>query len=253
MKRLISVVMFALTLPLLAADQFRVSGVSTVTPVTQNRDRAIYDWQKRHEEVLERNKVFKPDVVIIGDSIIHYWGGEPAAPIKRGARAWTNCFAGWKVTNLGFGWDRTENVLWRIEHGELSGIHPKVIIIKIGTNNTSVNDSAEDIAAGIMAVCNAAHRCQPDAKILLLGILPRPGEKGPRPTPTEIVNALLPARTAGISWLTYCDFGNAFRNADGSVNKALFCDGVHPNAAGYEILGTKIRGQLKTVLNETKH
>lgn len=236
-----------------AAGVPRISGVSTVTPVTQDRDHAIYNWQKRHQEVIERNQVFKPDVVIIGDSIIHYWSGEPAAPIARGAQAWTNCFAGLKVTNLGFGWDRTENVLWRIENGELSGIKPRVIIIKIGTNNTSVRDRAGDIADGIMAVCDAAHRQQPDAKILLLALLPRPDEKTPRPTATEKVNALLPARTAGIGWVTYCDFGGAFRNADGTVNGKLFCDGVHPNAAGYEVLGGKIREQLNALLNATSH
>ena len=55
-------------------------GLSTTTPVTQNRDHAIYDWQQRHAEILEYNRTHHPDVVIIGDSIIHYWGGEPAAP-----------------------------------------------------------------------------------------------------------------------------------------------------------------------------
>jgi lysophospholipase L1-like esterase len=253
MKRYILLFIAALTMPLLAAEPPRVSGVSTVTPVTQDRDHVIYSWQKRHEEVLARNKIFKPDVVIFGDSIIHYWGGEPVAPIARGARAWTNSFAGLKVTNLGFGWDRTENVLWRIDHGELSGIKPKVIVIKIGTNNTAVHDRAEDIAAGIMAVCAAAHKQQPNAKILLLALLPRPDEKTPRPTATEKVNALLPALSAKIPWLTYCDFGEAFRNADGTVSEKLFCDGVHPNAAGYDILERKIREQLNILRDENEH
>ena len=222
-------------------------GLSTTTPVTQNRDHAIYDWQQRHAEILEYNRTHHPDVVILGDSIIHYWGGEPAAPKAWAQSAWENAFFGVAVENLGFGWDRTENVLWRIGHGELDGIKPKLIIIKIGTNNTGLN-TADEIAAGIEAVCALAHRKQPNAKILLLGILPRRDEKPPYPVITDRVNQLLQARLAKISWLTCCDFGASVRQADGRVNAALFKDGVHVNAAGYEILGAKIHEQIATLL-----
>ena len=237
-----------LTLSVLAAEPQRSPGLSTTTPVTQDRDHAIYDWQKRHAEVLARNQQIKPDVVIFGDSIIHYWGGEPRAPKAWAPLSWSNCFAGLKVSNLGFGWDRTENVLWRIDHGELDGIQPKAIVIKIGTNNTAVNDSPEDIAAGIEAVCAAAHGKQPGAKILLLGILPRHDEKPPRPSITEKVNALLAVRLADVPWLTFRDFDRAFRGPDGVPDAKLFSDGVHLNDAGYEILGAKIREQLLALI-----
>jgi len=237
-----------LAVGVLAAEPQRIAGLSTTTPVTQDRDHATYDWQKRHAEVLARHQEFKPDVVIFGDSIIHYWGGEPKAPRVWAQVAWANCFAGLKVSNLGFGWDRTENVLWRIEHGELDGIKPKVIVIKIGTNNTAVHDRPEDIAAGIAAVCAAAHGKQPEAKILLLGILPRHDEKPPRPAVTEKVNALLAARLNAVPWLTFRDFDGAFRGPDGMPDAKLFADGVHINAAGYEILGAKIRGELLALM-----
>ncbi len=226
-----------------ATQPQRVPGLVTTTPVTQDRDHATYNWQQRHAEVLARNHVVQPDIVIIGDSIIHYWGGEPNAPRVWAGAAWTNCFAGFKVTNLGFGWDRTENVLWRLDHGELDGIHPRVIIIKIGTNNTAVKNSPADIAAGIAAVCVTAHEKVPDAKILLLGLLPRRDEP-PGHSATEPVNQLLQQHLGHVSWITYCDFGAAFRLPDGAVNPALYRDGVHVNADGYAILGAKIRPQL---------
>ncbi len=226
----------------------RAGGLPTTTPVTQDRDRRIYNWQARHEEVLARHRAVKPDVVILGDSIIHYWGGEPKAPKAWAPQAWSNCFAGLEVTNLGFGWDRTENVLWRIDHGELDGITPKVIVIKIGTNNTAVNHTPEEIAAGVEAVCAAAHAKQPDAKVLLLGILPRRDEKPPRPSVTDKVNAILGERLAGIPWLTVRDIGNVFRNPDGTPNAALFADGVHVNAAGYDLLGAAIRETVTALL-----
>jgi len=68
-------------------------------------------------------------------------GRRTPRPAGLAGAAWNHCFAGFEVTNLGFGWDRTENVLWRLDHGELDGIKPRVIIIKIGTNNTSVTNS----------------------------------------------------------------------------------------------------------------
>lgn len=214
----------------------------TTTPVTQDRDRATYSWQKRHQDVLTRNKGIRPDVVVFGDSIIHYWGGEPKAPLAWSADTWSNCFAGLSVENLGFGWDRTENVLWRIEHGELDDIHPKIIIIKIGTNNTGRN-TAEDIAAGICAVCDAARNKQPDAKLLVLGILPRRDEI-PGHSATEPVNRLLDAHYRDNPTVTFHDCGTRFRNADGIPNASLFADGVHINAEGYAILGTEIRAAV---------
>lgn len=232
----------ALLFSFVTACPGRATELETTTPVTQDRDRATYDWQKRHEEILERNKRIKPDVVFFGDSIVHYWGGEPKAPLTRGAQAWSNCFANVAIENLGFGWDRTENVLWRIKHGELAGIKPKVIIIKIGTNNIERN-TPEDIAAGIEAVCKAAHAKQPKAKILLLGILPRCNEK-PGHSATGQVNQLLTAYFNNVEYVVFRDFGTVFRAADGTPNTLLYADSTHINAAGYDLLGAKIREEI---------
>jgi len=123
------------------------------------------------------------------------------------------------------------------------------VIIKIGTNNTAVDNTAEEIATGIEAVCAAAHMKQPEAKILLLGILTRRDEKTLRPSITERVNLLLAVRLAGVPWLTFRDYGALFRSSiDGTPNAKLFSDGVHINAAGYEILGAKIRSEIQHLL-----
>jgi len=236
--------------PIGAAEPKIVPGLVTTTPVTQNRDKAIYDWETRHAEVLKRNSAVQPEVVVFGDSIIHYWGGEPAAPKVWGGPAWSRCFEGWTVTNLGFGWDRTENVLWRIEHGELDGIHPKVVIIQIGTNNTAVDHSPGDIASGIEAVAASVHQHLPAAHVLLLAVLTRRDEKPERPSITQKVNLDLAQRISGVPWLTFRDFGDQFRFPDGSPNPALFADGVHVNAAGYEVLGANIRREVQALMQQ---
>ena len=106
--------------------------------------------------------------------------------------------------------------------------------------------TAEDIAAGIEAVCAAAHAKLPAARVLLFGILPRRDEKPPRPVITDRVNALLKDRMNGAAWLNYVDIGDQFRLADGSVNKSLFSDGVHVNARGYELLAARIQAEIAT-------
>ncbi|HVJ46924.1 MAG TPA: hypothetical protein VM511_11095, partial [Luteolibacter sp.] len=86
----------------------------------------FYDWNKRHEEILAIKDKIDPEIVLIGDSITHLWGGQPNEPKgNRGAIAWKELFGEKRVLNCGFGWDRTQNVLFRINNGEIDGLKPK--------------------------------------------------------------------------------------------------------------------------------
>ena len=130
---------------------------STLVPLTQNRDWRVYDWTTRHREASALMRSRRPDIVMLGDSITHFWGGEPVGGRRTGADEWDRFFAGRSVVNLGYGWDRTENVLWRLENGEFEGVTPKVVVLMIGTNNMMLNTS-EEIAAGVDAICASIHR-----------------------------------------------------------------------------------------------
>ena len=59
---------------------------------------------------------------------------------------------------------------------------------------------------------------------------------------------MLDSRSSGVPWLTFRDFDSAFRRPNGAPDARLFSDGVHVNAAGYEILGRKIREQLLALM-----
>ena len=102
---------------------------STLVPVTQNRDWRVYDWTTRHREASALMRARQPDIVMLGDSITHFWGGEPVGGRRTGVEEWDRFFAGRTVVNLGYGWDRTENVLWRLENGEFEGVTPKVVVL----------------------------------------------------------------------------------------------------------------------------
>lgn len=92
-----------------------------------------YDWWLRHADVLSIKDSINPEIVLIGNSITHFWGGLPQLKYNdgrlrqpNGPNAWESVFGKYRVLNLGFGWDRTQNVLWRLENGEMDGLHPRM-------------------------------------------------------------------------------------------------------------------------------
>ncbi|WP_353138755.1 GDSL-type esterase/lipase family protein [Pseudopedobacter sp.] len=215
-----------------------IGNISTTIPVTHTRDASTYTWAVRHQEVLALNKQRPPKIVFIGNSILHYWGGEPTAPITRGADSWNQHFKPKDVRNLGFGFDRIENALWRVHHGELDGYAATHIVVLIGTNNLSVNTD-DEIIEGLDFLLQSVKRHQPDAKVILMGILPR------RNYESRI--ATLNNRTVEIATklkLQYVNAGDLLLGTNGKINESLFSDGVHPNADGYRLLAPFINSYL---------
>lgn len=198
------------------------------TPCKQRRDG--YDWNERHDTIIKMNKENAPEILMIGNSIIHYWSGEPSARTVRGKDSWEKLFKGKTVHNLGFGWDKIENALWRVYHGELDGYDAKKIFMLIGCNNLDYN-TEEEIVRGIKELVSAVRLRQPQAKIYVCGILPCAGRE------LKILNInrslkmrLQPDET------TFVDMYGILSNADGSIKSSLFSDGTHPTAEGYRLI-----------------
>jgi lysophospholipase L1-like esterase len=219
---------------------------SSVVPVTQNRDWRVYDWTTRHREASALMRSRRPDIVMLGDSITHFWGGEPIGGRRTGVAEWDRFFAGRSVVNLGYGWDRTENVLWRLDHGEFEGVTPKVVVLMVGTNNITLN-APDEIAAGVEAICTTIHERSPATRILLLAIFPR----GQRPDATRAkvddVNRLL-ARLDARAGVTFLDIGATFLEADGSISPDVMYDFLHPTAKGYAIWSAAMAPALDRLL-----
>lgn len=221
---------------------------SSVIPVTQQRE--VYgdvSWMERHAQILARNKSVKPEIVFLGDSITHFWSGEPASYRPTDAASWQKVTGGRVVTNLGYGFDYIENALWRVHNGELDDIMPKLIVINIGTNNLGHHgDDAETCERGMRALLAAVRAKQPLAKILLLGIYPRHETKlADSIADTNRRYAELAQTSSGVSFLdlskTLAEPGKLSLPAT-----RLFRDGLHPNAAGY----AAIADQLAPVIDQ---
>lgn len=215
-----------------------VGQLKTQIPTRQNREPGSYNWEARHNEVLKLNRTEPGRILFIGNSITHNWGGKPLNNRIKGADSWQKYLEPLQVRNLGFGWDRIENVLWRIYHDELDGISPKQIVINIGTNNLGLNTD-DEIIQGLKLLVQAVHLQQPQARIMLLGIYPRRDQEGRIVGLNKGIAAMAKEEKIGFQ-----DIGRKLLLKTGKIDQQLFSDGLHPNASGYEVLGKVLAGVL---------
>jgi len=216
-----------------------VGNVSTTIPVTQSREPENYDWELRHEDLLGLNKNDPPKICFIGNSITHYWGGTPAATIANGKKSWNKYLKPLQIRNFGFGWDRIENVLWRVYHDELDGYSADQILINIGTNNLHLN-SDNEIINGLELLIEAIKFRQPKAELVILGLYPR------RKNEKRILDLNVKiSHLAGKAGINYLDVGALLLHKDGEIDESLFLDGLHPNNKGYNKIAPKIINYLQ--------
>lgn len=232
-------------------------GNSAIIPASKLEEDS-YDWWVRHKDILSVKDSLNPEIVLIGNSITHFWGGQ-YPPLKRadgtprkpnGAKSWEATFGNHRVLNLGFGWDRTQNVLWRLDHGELDGLNPKLVVIHIGTNNTSETrharmNTAPEIVEGIKAICLRVRSKAPRAKIVLMQIMPREHKPDhPRRLLIQETNQLL-QQFASEHAITLLDIGSQMLTSEGILEKEVAPDFCHPSDAGYQIWGNALRPYIE--------
>ena len=183
-------------------------------------------------------------VLFLGDSITLLWNSETGNP--QGEAAWESTFAPIGAENFGVLGDQTQNLLYRIENGELAG-KPKVAVVLIGLNDLLLGSKKPAaVATGINDVVQQIRRSSPDTHILLLGLLPT--ANGPAFASLENqVNAKI-APLGRQKNITYLNPGKDFLQADGSLVPGVLKDGIHPSATGYQILAEQLIGPVKAAL-----
>ena len=207
----------------------------TTTPVILNEYWSQDWWLPRHKDKVARAKQGDIDLLMLGDSITHNWEN------KEGKAVWQKHFGDINTLNLGFGGDRTENVLWRLEHGEVSGIAPDLAVVMIGTNNTGFRmDNPRYIAQGVERIISELKQRLPSTQILLTAIFPR-GQRmdDELRKNNQQVNVLL-RDIAKQQDVMFTNFNAAFLTEDGTLSADIMPDYLHPNAQGYEIWADKL-------------
>jgi len=215
-----------------------------VQPEIQTAKWAQTWWMPRHEEKLkEKDDLKQVDLLMVGDSITHGWE-------KTGKPVWDKFYGNRHPLNLGFSGDRTEHVIWRLQHGEVDGISPKLAVIMIGTNNTGHRqDPPAETAAGVRAILDELGRRSPSTKCLLLAIFPR-GEN--RDDSLRKINAginRLISKFADGKRVFYLDINDKFLEPDGTLTREIMPDLLHPNARGYKIWAEAIEPTVKRLIH----
>jgi beta-glucosidase len=242
MKRLLTIVLLMLCLQLVATPTVEAQDSVVPTPRT-NQVFRTETWMGRFYDNVRAVQSGDVDLLMVGDSITHAWDG-PGKP------TWDRYYGHRKAVNLGFGGDRTQHVLWRLIHGELGDIAPKVAVVMIGTNNANM-DNPNEIFGGVRAVTNTLRGILPQTKVLILAVFPRGATANDwRRKNNEAANALIAELDDG-EWVHYLDIGDSFLQSGGVLPESIMPDGLHPNAEGYEIWAAAMEPTLARLMGDT--
>jgi lysophospholipase L1-like esterase len=219
-----------------------LSGAVVVTalaqaPADQPVARTDQNSQTAHAQLLEKARKGGIDVYFEGDSITRRWGATDYPDMLAN---WKQNFFGWNAANFGWGADSIQNILWRLQNGELDGVNPKVIVLLAGTNNVGTTvppggDDAKvaDISKGLKAVLDVMQAKAPNATIILMAIFPRNDNMAVMPTINKI-NANL-AKLADGRKIRFLNINDKLADKDGKLFDGMMGDRLHPAIKGYQV------------------
>ena len=253
MKKLLAAVLIsAFCLPVLVGAKPQAPAKNqptSVIPAQQTAKWAVRWWMKRHDEkIAERKKMEKVDLLLVGDSITHSWENKgKAGPV------WEKYYAKRNALNIGFSGDRTEHVLWRLQHGAVDDISPKLAILMIGTNNAGHRkEDPKDTALGVQAILEEMKTRLPKTKILLLAIFPRGKDANdPLRKLNEGTNKII-QDYADDKVVFFLNINDKFLEKGGVLPKTIMPDLLHPNKKGYEIWAEAMEPTVKELMGEGK-
>jgi lysophospholipase L1-like esterase len=193
-----------------------------------------------HEELLQKAKTGRIDIYFEGDSITRRWGTSDEQ-YKHFLANWRENFFGWNAGNFGWGGDKTQNILWRLDNGELDNVTPKVIVLLAGTNNVGSNSPqgnhdprVEDITRGIKTILDVLRRKAPSATIVLMGIFPRNDNMSVMPIINEVNQRI--AKFADGKKIRYLNINDKLADKNDKLFEGMTnSDGLHLDLKGYQV------------------
>jgi lysophospholipase L1-like esterase len=161
---------------------------------------------------------------------------------------WTMNFFGWNAANFGWGADRTEHMLWRLENGELDEVNPRIIVISGGTNNVGSRpggaEKVADITRGIRAIVDRSRERAPNATIVLMGIFPRNIEVF---TEINSINENI-SRFADGRTIRFVNINDKLADSEGRLFEGMTVGGLHLSVQGYQIWADALRPIFTEIL-----
>ena len=191
-----------------------------------------------HAQLIEKAKKGRIDIYFEGDSITRRWG---ATDYPQLLANWNRNFFGWNAADFGWGADRIQNILWRLNNGELDNVNPKIVVLLAGTNNIgnaipagTEAAVAADITKGMQALVTAIQSKAPDATVIVTGIFPRNDNMAVLPLIRQINGNL--AKMASERKVRYLDINDKLADAHGRLFDGMMNeDKLHPAEKGYQV------------------
>lgn len=231
---------------------------SPSTPVSRMDEPA---WRGRFEgkqKIEQRTKQI--DLLFLGDSITHNYERSDPSPRLNYKPVWDYYYGDRNAFDLGFSGDTTGNLLWRLDHGETAGMHPRLVVLLIGTNNTSTKHrdwSADADVSAIEEIVSKVHEQMPQAHVLVIGNLPS-NQSEWKTDMTHQINSLLAAkyRNNSTPWVSYSDIGSTFLK-NGHIDNDLFVEpskqppqgAVHPTAQGQALMAAALEPTIARLMH----
>jgi lysophospholipase L1-like esterase len=206
------------------------------------------NWMSQHETFMAQAKQGGIDLLFLGDSITAGWKWT-----GWGLNIWNKIYAPLHAADFGIGYNRTQNVLWQIDHGELAGIHPKVVVLLIGTNNMGNEDNGKprnslpEIVEGVTAIVNDVRGKLSHSKVLLIGVFPRGHQDDPIREQVKELNAQI-AKLADGKMVRFLDINSKLIAADGTISANFRPDLLHPKEQGYQIWADTMQSTLDEMM-----
>jgi len=206
-------------------------------PADQPVSRTDRNSLTAHAQLLEKARKGGIDIYFEGDSITRRWG---ATDYPEMLANWKQNFFGWNAADFGWGADTIQNILWRLENGELDGVNPKVIVLLAGTNNVGATvpaggDDAKvaDVTKGLKAVLDLMLSKAPNTTIILTAIFPRNDNMAVVPTINKI-NASI-SKFADGRTIRFLNINDKLADNDGKLFDGMMGDRLHPTVKGYQV------------------
>jgi lysophospholipase L1-like esterase len=205
-----------------------------------------------HSQLLAKAKQPGTDVYFEGDSITRRWGAlDYPDPLAN----WKQNFFGWNAADFGWGADRTQNILWRLENGELDGVNPKVVVLLAGTNNLGglsgpgeAQARVDEVTRGLQAIVHVVQKKAPAATIIVMGIFPRNDNMALIPVINRINRNL--SEFADGQKIRYLNINDKLADGDGKLLDGMMNarDKLHPTVKAYQVWADALKPVLTELL-----
>jgi lysophospholipase L1-like esterase len=223
------------------------SGVPADRPVA----RTDANSKAAHAQLLEKARRAGIDVYFEGDSIVRRWGATDYPELLAN---WNKNFHGWNAADFGWGSDTLQSILWRLENGELDGVHPKVVVLQAGTNNIgdktahgSAEERAEDILKGFKAILGVIQQKAPGAVIIVTGIFPRNDNMAAIPLIFKVDERL--SQLADGKKILFLNINDKLADKEGKLYEGMMGgDRLHPALQGYQVWAEALKPILTQLL-----